>query len=444
MKCLLFNSPIYRERSEAKEEYLPPLGLGYIATNLDESGVDVKIVDCVKERLGIDEIFELLKLHLPDFIGINIFTQNLETVKEIIERCTIKTTIIIGGQVVKCLYEDILQWNVANKLKIIIGEGELLLPALITDTCSEPPIISIGQKDVYRVDMNSRYFPNDLNSIKLNRKLMNENIITNHYGQVESTIITSRGCMYNCAFCGGAHNLNHDVTIRYRSLFEIEKEIREILLLNPQIGSIRVLDDLFLRDRESIDNAISLFGGFSNLSWRGMAHVLTFVKRLELLPSLKQSGCRELFIGIESGSERIRKKINKPGSINRIIEVVTAILESGIDVKGYFMFGFPSETAIEADETYSLALTLKDISRNTTGNFRVSVFQFRPYHGTQLYNEIVQNGQEISRISRNEALSILNGRSQFNFQSGNYSNIDDDKLNEYILKTQNLSEVHNV
>lgn len=443
MKCILFNSPIYREHSEVKEDYLPPLGLGYIATSLEEAKVNVEIVDCVKERLGIDEIFELLKQQVPDFIGINIFTQNLGTVKEIVEKCPIKTTIIIGGQVVKYIYEEILQWDVSNKLEIVIGEGELILPALINSTCSEEPIVNIGQRYVYKVDKNSRYFPSDLDSVCLNRNILKEDIITNHYEQQEAAIITSRGCMYNCAFCGGAHNLNKDVIIRYRSIFDIENEIQEIISSNSIISSIRVLDDLFLRDRESIVNAILLFERFEKLSWRGMAHILTFVKQLELLPELKQSRCRELFLGIESGSECIRKKINKPGAVAQVIEVVSAILDCGIDVKGYFMYGFPGETNDDANETFLLASKLKEISEKTKGRFRTSVFQFRPYHGTQLYNKIIESGQEIAMISSNTALNVLDRRSQFNFQSGNYSNIDSDKLIEYILKTQKISEVSN-
>ncbi|WP_302429738.1 B12-binding domain-containing radical SAM protein [Fusobacterium varium] len=442
MKCLLFNSPIYREHSEVKEEYLPPLGLGYIATHLDKAGVKVEIVDCVKEQLGIDEIFKLLEQQTPNFIGINIFTQNFETVKEIVERCPIKTMIIIGGQVVKCIYEDLLQWNVSNQLVIVIGEGELIFPTLINGSCSELPFTtSMEQKEVYKVDKNSCYFPKDLDIVYLNRKLLKEDIITNHYGQKEAAIITSRGCIYNCAFCGGAHKLNQDVTIRCRSTVNIENEIQEIISANPCITSIRVLDDLFLKDKESINNAVMLFKKFNNLSWRGMAHILTFVENLKLLPLLKQSGCKEVFIGIESGSERIRKKINKPGTIEQVIEVISAILKCGIDVKGYFMFGFPSETTTEADATYLLASKLKEISAKTLGNFRASVFQFRPYHGTQLYNEIVKSGRKIPMITSNTTLNILDGRSQFNFQSGNYSNIDDNTLNEYILKTQNLSEV---
>lgn len=440
MKCILFNSPIYHEPSEVKEDYLSPLGLGYIATTLEKSDVDVKIVDCVKEHLGIGEIFELLEQQTPDFVGINIFTQNFETVKEIVESCPIKTTIIIGGQVVKYIYKEILQWNVDNKLEIVIGEGELLLPSLINDCCTEFPIANVGQKSVYKVDKDSCYFPNNLDSIHLNRKLLKEDVIINHYGQKEVAIITSRGCMYNCAFCGGAHNLNEDVTIRNRSIVNIENEIQEIIKEDADVASIRVLDDLFLRNKESINNACLLFEKFDQLSWRAMAHILTFVGNLELIPDLKKSGCDELFIGIESGSDYIRKKINKLGTIQQIIEVISSILESGIDVKGYFMFGFPNETISDADETYLLASKINEIAKKTAGTFRTSVFQFRPYHGTKLYNEIIQSGQEIHNICSNEKLNINEKRSQFNFQSGNYSEMDYVTLDEYILKTQNLSK----
>lgn len=77
MKCILLNSPIYREHSEVKEDYLPPLGLGYIATTLEKSGVDVDIVDCVREHLGIDEIFELLEQQTPRFCWCKYFYTKL-------------------------------------------------------------------------------------------------------------------------------------------------------------------------------------------------------------------------------------------------------------------------------------------------------------------------------------------------------------------------------
>lgn len=444
MKCLLLNSPIYREHSDEKEDYLPPLGLGYIATHLIKSGIEAKIIDCVKERLGISDIFEVLNKQSPDYIGINIFTQNYEIVKEIVENCPINTSIIIGGQVVKCIFNDVLQWNVRNKLIIIIGEGEFIIPTLIKGTCNESPIFKSGEKYVYRVDKNSIYFPKDLSATLLDRSLFKEYMIINHYGDYEAAIVTSRDCMYNCAFCGGAHNLNKDITIRHRRISDVEREIKDIISATPSITSIRMLDDLFLRDAVSINNAVAMFEGIGNLTWRGMAHVLTFVKSFESLPALKQSGCRELFIGIESGSPRIREKINKPGTVQQIIDVISAILDVGIDVKGYFMFGFPKETLSDAEATYSLASTLMDISKNKKGSFRTSVFQFRPYHGTQLYNELLQSGNKIMPIKSNTALNIIDGRSQFNFQSGNYSDIEDEILYEFVLKTQLLSRDTNV
>lgn len=444
MKCLLLNSPIYRTRPDVKEEYLPPLGLGYIATHIKASGVAVEIIDCVNKRLGIEEVFELFRKEKAEYIGINIFTQNFEIVKEIVENCPITATIIIGGQVVKCVYSKVLTWNVKNNLILVIGEGELLLPAILNSVCTEQPIVALAGKVVYRVDGNSIYFPHNLDDVKLDRALLKSDIARNHYNQREASIITSRGCVYNCTFCGGAHNLNKDVSIRYRNNSDIGNEISEIISAHSKILSIRVLDDLFLRDDVSINNAIELFERYTGITWRGMAHILTFTKSLRILPRLKASGCRELFVGIESGSATMRKKINKPGTSEKVVAVITALLQAGIDVKGYFMYGFPSETITDAEATYALASRLNNIAQNTDGNFRLSVFQFRPYHGTKLYNEIVESGREIPSMLSNNELNVVNGRSQFNFQSGNYSEIEDNLLNEYILKTQNLSKVRNV
>lgn len=439
MMCLLLNSPIYWESSSVDEDYLPPIGLGYIATHLQDSGINVELIDCVKLHLGVIDIIHLIDEKSPDYIGINIFTQNYEFVKYILENCNKTSTIFIGGQVVKHIYKEIFDWKVANKLVLIIGEGELILPSLINNTCQDQPFYIEDNKLVYVVDRYSAYFPDDLNNSHLDRKFLYNETIVNHYSFIEASIITSRGCIYNCAFCGGAHNLNRDIKIRMRDSQYIISEIQEILIMYPTVNCIRILDDLFLRDRNCILNAINIFNRFEKLYWRGMAHVLSLIKSLDMLNALKSSGCKELFIGIESGSERIRKKINKAGTIDEVLQVIRAILISGIDVKGYLIYGFPDETIEDFDMTYSLAKKLKIISDSTLGKFRCSVFQFRPYHGTELYNEILKSGQVIESIKANNEINQISGRNQFNFHSGNYSHVDDDALNNYILKTQKLS-----
>lgn len=439
-KFILFNSPIFWDATKEKEQYLSPLGLGYIATYLEKAGIDVTIVDCVKERKSVNDIVDFINKTHPDYIGINIFTQNYEMVKYIIESITITCDCFIGGQVVKSIYLDILRWNTQNRLNIIIGEGEFIIPALVSGRCKQIPEQENDQKVVYRVNKNSEYFPKDISNIFLNRKYLGNEIIYNHYGEKEIAIITSRGCAFDCAFCGGAKSLNKDITTRIRTEESVITEIREILSAYPDIQSIRVLDDLFLRNGKSIDMTNNIFLKFPHLSWRGMVHVLSLAKDVEKVKKLRRGRCRELFIGIESGSESVRRKINKLGTIDDIIIVSKAILESGIDLKGYFIYGFPGETKEDFQKTYELASKIKEISTNTTGTFRTSVFQFRPYHGTQLYNEIVKSTGIIHECEFNQSISKFEGRSQFNFDFGNYSKEKDEILNQYIIKTQELTK----
>ena len=439
-KFILFNSPIFWDATKEKEQYLSPLGLGYIATYLEKAGIDVTIVDCVKERKSVNDIVDFINKTHPDYIGINIFTQNYEMVKYIIESITITCDCFIGGQVVKSIYLDILRWNTQNRLNIIIGEGEFIIPALVSGRCKQIPEQENDQKVVYRVNKTSEYFPKDISNIFLNRKYLGNEIIYNHYGEKEIAIITSRGCAFDCAFCGGAKSLNKDITTRIRTEESVITEIREILSAYPDIQSIRVLDDLFIRNGKSIDMTNNIFLKFPHLSWRGMVHVLSLAKDVEKVKKLRRGRCRELFIGIESGSESVRRKINKLGTIDDIITVSKAILESGIDLKGYFIYGFPGETKEDFQKTYELASKIKEISTNTTGTFRTSVFQFRPYHGTQLYNEIVKSTGIIHECEFNQSISKFEGRSQFNFDFGNYSKEKDEILSQYIIKTQELTK----
>lgn len=438
-KFVLINSPLFWERTNEEEEYLSPLGLGYIATYLKKVGLEVLLLDSVKERLGVEDILKQVSEIKPEFVGINVFTQNYELVQYIIEKMSIQCECFVGGQVVKSIYETILDWKTSNKVNIIIGEGELIIPAIVLENCKEKPIEHLDNKFVYKVDMNSQYFPEDISKIYLDRSFLKDEIINNHYGEKEAAIITSRGCAYDCAFCGGARGLNKDISIRMKDVESVKHEIAEICDLYPDLKSIRILDDLFLRNETSISQAADIFQEFSQLHWRGMVHVLSLIKCLDKIQLLKNCNCKELFVGIESGSNTIRKRINKLGDISSVISVIRELLIHGIDVKGYFMYGFLDETQEDMEETYKLACELRNISEKCEGSFRPSVFQFRPYHGTRLYNEILEKGIDIPNCHYNSSYT-LKGRSQFNFCSGNYSRVPDEILEEYIVKTQKIME----
>jgi radical SAM superfamily enzyme YgiQ (UPF0313 family) len=439
-RFLLINSPIFFNSTNIKEEYLPPLGLGYIATYLEEANIDVSLMDCVSERKSVKSIIKYINNNKYDYIGINVFTQNYEIVKYILENINKKCICFIGGQVVKYIYKEIIDWNSTAKIISIIGEGELIIPAVVTNTCKQKPFYKGIKNDVYLVNEESIYFPNNISCLKLSRKFFNNDLYINHYGEPEASIITSRGCIYNCAFCGGAKCLNKDIPIRIRNNNSIISEIKQLLELYPNLQSIRILDDLFLKSPKSIKEAYEIFKCFPNLSWRGMVHVLSLLSSLDKLDMLSKSNCKELFLGIESGSNAVRKRINKLGTNEQIIKVSKAILNQGIDLKGYFIYGFPHETKKDFLDTYHLASLIKDISDSTLGNFRASVFQFRPYHGTQLYTEIIEENGTIETVYQNDKIKSFSGRHQFNFTSGNFSAESDELLSHYINITQELTE----
>lgn len=89
------------------------------------------------------------------------------------------------------------------------------------------------------------------------------------------------------------------------------------------------------------------------------------------------------------------------------------------------------------ESTYKLAVELKNISQNYNVNFRTSVFQFRPYHGTAIYNSLKEKypGLSIDKLKHNRKLSSLIGRKQFNFNSNNFSKVSLKIIRDYICKT---------
>ncbi len=174
-----------------------------------------------------------------------------------------------------------------------------------------------------------------------------------------------------------------------------------------------------------------------------MAHVTTFNKiDKSTLRDLKKSGCKELFIGIESGSPKILKSINKTHDTGVILKNLIGILRAGINIKGYFIYGIPEESHEDMDMTYELACKLKTASLRYGSDFRTSVFQYRPYHGTAIYHNLISKGIQTSanRIEPDDELSNLIGRIQFNFHSGNYSDVALRIVHDYIYRTTKLTD----
>lgn len=443
MKVLILNSPLFRESNPLyDEDSLPPLGLAYIATELHKDSIEVELVDAVYERISVASVVTKINTDKPEFVAVNIFTTNKALVKEIIESITYQTHFIIGGLATKNLYTQIFEWNTTSPIDVVTGDGEYITKAIVTNNLLEEPLMIYGNRRVFQVNDKSKYLVSDISSVPLDRSFLKNEPVKHHLGFIEANIIASRGCIYNCAFCAAARSENSDLKPRERSDESLITELAFIQKQFPGVNSIRVLDDLFLKNNLSIQQAINVFTPFS-FQWRSMAHVLTFKNASdEMIRELKDSGCHELFIGIESGSPKILKQIRKVNDIPVIFENLGKVLRAGVNIKGYFIYGFPGETIEDMDLTYDLALRLKQLAAENGVNFRTSVFQFRPYDGTELHHRLQDQGAnlKVHPIQPDPDLSSLVGRLQFNFHSGNYSEVDDQTLKSYIYRTTNLND----
>lgn len=442
MKVLIINSPLFRERNELyDEDSLPPIGLGYIATQLKTDGFNVGLIDAVYQRIPLLELMDYINTSRPDVVASNIFTTNYHLVKELVETIMYPAHIIIGGLSTRELYKQIVEWTTFNPIDVIMGDGELIFSDILRKRLKEQPFFETLNRRVFQANGCSAYFVQDISKSRLDRSFFLNEPVKHPLGFTEANIVTSRGCIYNCTFCAAARSLNKDTPIREMDATAIKNEIVGILEQYPGVNSIRILDDLFLKSRETVQKAIDVFSEF-DLQWRSMAHVMTFNKVEDnVMRQLKNSGCHELFIGIESGSPAILKSINKTHQLQTIIDNMTKIMRAGINVKGYFIYGFPEETMADMDMTYLLAEELKKIADFHKVNFRTSVFQYRPYHATEIYHDLQGQGLNLDnhQVDPNQELSNLVGRLQFNFHTGNYSKVADKTLHDYIYRTINLN-----
>jgi radical SAM superfamily enzyme YgiQ (UPF0313 family) len=368
---------------------------------------------------------------------LNVFTTNLDLVREIVESVK-DTKFIIGGLSTKNLYKTILDWNTDSSIDVVVGDGDLVVSGILKDEDLDI-LLQIGKKRVVVVSANSPYFPHDISDIPLDRSHFVNQPLRHILEFNEVSIVTSRGCIYNCAFCSAARSLNKEIPIRERSPESVHGEILDLINLYPNLDSIRVLDDLFLRNPESIERAIKMFRDTS-LTWRAMAHVLSFRNLSDdQLLELKKPGCKELFVGIESGSPEILKMIHKTKDVELVNKTIERLFLVGISVKGYFIYGFKDETVEDMQKTYDLVKYLKAKSLEYDVGFRPSAFQFRPYHGTELYHNLVREGVVIQNPTQSGKNSSVQNRKQFNFSSGNYSLAPNEILWKFVDDTNRLN-----
>ncbi|MEV0036221.1 radical SAM protein [Streptomyces sp. NPDC050804] len=443
LDALFVNAPLrdYGVRPRVNDYTLPVLGMAYIATYAQEiGGFNVGVLDAEAHGLGIAGTIALINTARPRWVGMNLLAPTYEMSARIAAGLRPDIAVMVGGHHARAMPERILaDPRMANLRALVIGEGEPRVAALLGDHRRRADLPGVMWRDrllgrnnvgLARGGDTARWLSPGIDTLPMvNRVFLPQDPYVADDGRTEANIVGSRGCPYDCGFCGAAVSANPDVKIRARAPENIITEL-EVLHDTHGATAFRFVDDLFLGAASVIRPQMEAFTRHrvgDRFVWdaTGRINVLHRVDT-NMLDTLARNGLREVALGIESGSDRVLADMDKRITARMTESVTRRLLERGIGVKGYFILGYPGERHDDLQATVRHIHNLWNLADRHGGTFRASVFEFRPYPGTPVWKTLTEAGHSPERLlaysdvdlTQDGADESMRGRDEFNFSVG--------------------------
>ncbi|MBL6991476.1 MAG: radical SAM protein [Bacteriovoracaceae bacterium] len=367
----------------------PQLGILYIAAIArQQTSWEVEVIDCIAENLDYNSLGEKVKEYKADLCGISALTFNLFDVIEtitIVKKLSPTTKIILGGPHVHIYPRETVRWK--NVDYVAVGEGEMVIPAFlkafpIKDKMQNIP--GLLYKDSYGnikesspcppliQQLDALPFPaRDLTDINLYSSIVSKN-------NPITTMITSRGCPYHCSYCDRP---NMGKIFRFHSADYVIKEMRACQELG--IKEIFIYDDTFTVNRKRvIEICKKKVEEGIKIAFDVRARVDNVDEKI--LRALKEAGCERIHFGVEAGTEKIQKILNKGITLDQVEEAFKLTKKVGIKTLAYFMIGSPTETIEDIKESIKFSIKLNP-------DF-LSVTILTPFPETSIYRQALNEG----------------------------------------------------
>jgi len=398
LKTLLINPPFFPEERYGKKlkhfgAINEPLGLAYLAANLEFHNYPVRILDCTALDINLEEIPRELKRDHYDLIGLTILTPMYSKAKKVIqlikEVCP-QAKIIVGGA-----HPTILPKETLEEIKAIdyvcIGEGEHTIVELAQALEKKEDISQIhglafrkNEQIILtqerKLEKNLDVFPPPARHLLPIEKYK----LTASRTQKSSfcpTLIVARGCPFNCSYCSRTFGK----TFRRHSVKRIIQEIESLIEqynaseINLEADNLTI-DQNFLSSLcdEIIKREIN-----QKIQW-------TCESRMDLineniLRKMHQAGCWQISYGVESGVQRLLDLINKEEKLEDMEKAFAITKKVGITIRGFFMLGLPTETYQESLQTIAFAKKLDPL----WAQFTITT----PFPGTPMFEMLKEKGE---------------------------------------------------
>lgn len=364
-----------------------PLGILYISSYLEQNNVAHEVFDATfsskKEQL------EFIESYQPDYIGIYVNLMTKVNVLEIIT--TVKKhpalkniPIILGGPEVRNHVNAFLNHGADI---IVLGEGEITFYEVITSLQQKNDLFQVAgisyklNNEIFTTQPREKIKDLDVLGFP-NRKKVNLQLYLDawkkHHGKNAISISTMRGCPYTCKWCSRAV---YGLSYRRRSPAKVVEEMLHIQN-TYQPDSLWFVDDVFTVSHKWMEEFADLV---EQHNVQLPFECITRADRLNehVLALLQRSGCFRVWIGAESGSQKIIDAMDRRVDVEQVREMIRLAKKYNIETGTFIMLGYPGEDEKDIEET------IHHLKSSNPDYFTITVAY--PIKGTELYAEVEEN-----------------------------------------------------
>ena len=412
---LVFPSMIYK-RLQSRKTAIPPVGLAGMAAVLEDN-YEVRILDSSLEGfsnevdqpnglssygLSDEAYLKAFSDYQPDVVGISCLFSSLHTqalrAARLAKLADPNVITVMGGPHPSALPETMLADDAVDY--VVIGEGERPFSALLRclETGTSPDNLpALASKRDGRVHVNRELeLLADLDQLPLPAWHLLDLERYFNIGSVQGLrmdgkqnkalrimqVTTSRGCPYACTYCG-----KYAVWGSRIRFLGADRVVETIGALYDRYGTERIAfqDDNLTQNKP---RALELFDKLARQKWpiTWEAHNGLALSCLdeEVLDAMAASGCVSFTVAVESGSPEVLERIRKHVDLERAIELAEYARGIGLDIRAFYIIGFPGETRAQIEAT-----------REHLRRMRASVSAlaiYTPLPGSPLYDELAAQG----------------------------------------------------
>jgi anaerobic magnesium-protoporphyrin IX monomethyl ester cyclase len=368
---------------------LAPMGILFVASYLMKKGFDVDIYNCRgrADKRTADLIGKVISLK-PDIIGFTSTTSSFPGAYHLvteIKNVLPEVKIVFGGVHVSALREKILEgFPLIDYL--VTGEGEIAMTELAEgkDPATIQGVLSRDAQGIQACGFRTELCELDSLPLPAYNKLEGfpkyfEPPLFNYPKAPSASMISSRGCPYQCSYCDRSVFRR---SFRFNSA-EYLYEHMSLLKKDFNVKHIFFYDDLFTFNRERVEKFCGL------LREKPLKMTFNCAVRVghaddALLRTLKAAGGWMVSIGMESGDQELLDRHKAKVTLEQIRDTVRRIQKNGMRVKGLFMMGLPGETEQTVKKTTDFIEELRLDDMNMT--------KFTPFPGAPAYRTIHEEG----------------------------------------------------